>query len=169
MKKIPLLILFVYGGTASAQTDSLHEPHAFVGASYRLPSDGGSGSWGASVDFGRVFGGNALIAGQFSYLVRTSVGSYNYNGGSGSADQLGLSIMALARGKWINLGPHAGIVYGQTPRDGTNFYMKNSSSVSVNYGGVLKIAFAGIPQSSLLSVDYGVQTGWGVGLTFPIQ
>ena len=154
---IVILALGCMAASANAQS--------FVGLAYRFPPGGNSGSWGASIEFGRVYGGDFLLMGQFNFANITPKQS-DFYGTTSSSQQVGLSLLALLRGKWINLGPQLGIVYGGGTT--SNGYTVRRSQANLNYGGCLKIAFAAIPQSSLLSLDYGSQSGWGVGLTFPI-
>lgn len=134
-------------------------PRSFVTFSYRIPG-GDPGSWGASIEFGRTVG-DALIMGQFSYIVGQSkdYGTF-YRPASTSSSQVGLAAAVLATGQWLMAGPQLGIVYGgMTSRN---------AQLGLNYGGCIKISFAAIPQTAHISVDYGHETGWGLGLMFPI-
>ena len=147
-RPIYLAILF------SIITSSSIHAQAVGGLSYRTFVDGSS-SWGGSMEIGHQYE-SGILAGQFSVISRSPApGSTEDPARRVSGTQLGITFLYAANvGKFLHLGPEIGAVYG-------------ANSSVFNIGGTIKIAFAAIPESALLSIDYGSQTGVGIGLIFP--
>jgi len=125
-----------------------------AGISYRTFVDGSS-SWGGSMEIGHEYDWG-IFAGQFSYVSRSPApGSTDDPARRVSGDQIGIAIIAAGKvGKWFHIGPEIGVAFG-------------ANNNLLNVGGTVKIAFAAIPESAMISLDYGTQTGVGIGLIFP--
>jgi hypothetical protein len=151
MKTLTLAIVWLTFSVAPLWAQS-----TLGGLSYRFVN--GSGSWGLSMDIERSVG-SVLLGGQFSYISYATPGEQ-----SSSGTQIGIAVVALSTGKWIRLGPELGLAFGAGTQ-GSPY----QSVTALNYGVMLKLAFAAIPESALLSIDYAAQTKLGIGLTFPLN
>jgi hypothetical protein len=138
MKRI-ILILFLMPLSVHAQ--------GYIGGSYRMLLNG-SNTDGGSITFGKCFGEGNNAFFEAAYFNDISNGKREGNG-----EQLSMSLSYLYGDLWFMIGPVLGIVLESPP--------------TINYGVALKLAPAGLPKSILLMVDYGSQTGLGLGIAVP--